>query len=134
MNKFFMTVAAGATCFGIVTAGAQEMTLEGAKVMLTEVPGVSDCTPPGGAPAVPDGATATEDDMNGVVAEYNSWGERIAGYQECIDAAAKAAGDGLTPEQDQAVTMVYDSFVGEQEVFVEAYNAQTAAFQEANPE
>ncbi len=134
MNKFFMTAAVGATCFGIVSASAQELTLEGAKVILTEVPGISECTAPGVAPTVPDGTTATEDQMNGVVSDYNSWGERITAYQDCINDAAQAAGDALTPEQDQAVTMVYDSFVGEQEVFVEAYNAQAAAHTEANPE
>ncbi len=124
MNKLFMSAAVGAACFGIVAASAQQMTLEGAKVLLTEVPGAMDCTHPGTAPDVPDGASATAAEMNGAVEQYNSWAERIEDYQKCIDKAARDVGNGLTPEQDQAVTMVYDSFVDEQQVFADAFNEQ----------
>ena len=134
MNKFFMTVAVGAAVMSVTAANAQEMTLEGAKVMLTEVPGISDCTHPGSAPVVPDGATATEGDMNGAIEAYNAWAGRIETYQGCIDDKAKAAGDALTEEQDQAVTMVYDSFVDEQQVFADAFNEQIGILNEANPE
>lgn len=124
MNKLFISAAVGATCFGIAAAAAQEMTLEGAKVLLTEVPGAMDCTPPGTAPDVPDGASATAAEMNGTIEQYNSWGKRIEDYQNCIDEAARDAGGGLTEEQDQAVTMVYDSFVDEQQAFADAFNEQ----------
>ncbi len=134
MNKFFITVAVGVTCFGIVAANAQHMTLEGAKVMLTDVPGAADCTHPGTAPVVPDGATASDDEMNGTIEAYNDWAGRIEEYQTCIDAVAKAAGDALTSEQDQAVTMVYDSFVDEQQVFADAFNEQIVLHNEVNPE
>ncbi len=124
MNKLFISAAVGATCFGIVAASAQQMTLEGAKVLLTEVPGAMDCIRPGAAPDVPDGASATAAEMNGTFEQYNSWAESLEDYRTCIDKAARDVGNGLTPEQDQAVNMVWDSTFDEQQTFADAFNEQ----------
>ncbi len=135
MKSFWMLAAAGAVALGFSAANAQTMTLAGAEVMLTEIPGATDCSKPGDAPGIPDGATSEGQTMMVAIGAIQDHIATIEEYQDCLNAAAQALGTAnLTAEQDQAVTIVYDARAAQIEELGEKINEQIRAFNVANPD
>ena len=133
--KSFWMLAAGAVALGFSAANAQTMTLAGAEVMLTEIAGATDCNKPGDAPSIPDGATSEEQVMLDAIGAVRDYVTTIEEYQDCLNAAAQALGSSnLTPEQDQAVTIVYDAHATQIEQIGEKVNEQIREFNVANPD
>ncbi len=135
MKAFHMLAAAAGTfIMGISALAAQEMTIEGAKVLLSTVPGVSDCTAPQAAPVIPDGSTVTEQGIKDAIGAFQTYMADSESYRICLDAVASDAGDSLTDQQNQAVTMVYDDNAAGVEALGADMNAQIRAYNAANPE
>ncbi len=131
MKKFLMITAAA----GMVAsaASAQDMTLAGAQVLLTEIPGASDCVEPA-APSVPDGSTSTVEEVlaaRDAVAAYDS---AVQDYQDCLNAAVSGMGDGLSEQHNQAVNIVDSNIVDKVTMLAEEMNAAIRAYNAANPD
>lgn len=134
MKAFHMlAAAAGTIILGTSAVVAQEMTVEGAQVLLSTVPGVSDCNKPQSAPVIPDGATASEQELKDAIGVFQTYMADSETYRMCLDAVASDAGDSLTDQQNQAVTMVYDDNAAGVEQSGANMNEQIRAFNAANP-
>lgn len=134
MRTFLMLTAAASVALGLGAVQAQEMTLEGARVLLTEVPGASDCQEPTNVPSIPDGATSTEPEMLDAIAAFQDYQAVSEEYRDCLNEAAQDASGNITDQQNQAVTIVYDANVAQIETLGEQVNAQIRAFNVANPD
>jgi hypothetical protein len=99
-----------------------------------------DCTQPN-APTLPDGASATLEQMlvgQQAVKEYQA---ANSAYRECMDpkiAAAEtaAAGDSPGPELVEALKVLTDSFnesVSKEEELAAQFNTELREYKEANP-
>ncbi len=134
MKTFFMLTVAASVALGLGAVQAQEITLEGALVLLTEVPGTSKCQEPSNVPNIPDGATSTEEEMLNAIAAFQDFQAVSEGYRDCLNEAAQDASGNITEQQNQAVTIVYDANVEVIESIGEQVNAQIRAFNVANPD
>ncbi len=112
---------------------AVTMTLEGAKAALTEIPAVNNCTAPAGEMPtdVPAGATSTEEQMMEYIGRFKAYDAEAGEYMTCLDNVKVNLGDGATPTQLQAITMVQNS-VSPEEIGAKL-NEEIQAFNAANP-
>lgn len=99
-----------------------------------------DCTAPA-APALPDGATATLEEMlagQQAVKEYQAANTE---YRSCLEpkvtaAQTAAAGDSPGPEVVEALQKLnedYNASVSEEEKVAEEFNTELRQYKEANP-
>lgn len=95
---------------------------------------ISKCVFPAQAPTVPDGNTASEEEMGaaaGVVKAYVA--EQDKGLA-CLDAAKAALGEEpLTEEQQAQFDSVYNGAVDAEHQVGDAWNAAVRAFKAKNP-
>ena len=134
MKTFLMLTAAIIVALGFGAVQAQEMTLEGARVLLTEVAGTSDCQEPTNVPPIPDGTTSTEPEMLAAIAAFQDYEAASEEYRDCLDAAAQDASGNITDQQNQAVSIVHDANATQIETLGEQVNEQIRAFNIANPD
>ena len=132
MNKILMSLAAGALALSSQAAMAQEMTLAGARALLSEVPGAMDCNEPS-APVIPSGATTPEPQMLSAIDAFKQYDAASNEYRNCLDAAALNMGAAKTDQHDQAITLVYDANASKVEALGAQVNEEIRAFNEANP-
>jgi len=134
MNKFYMlAAAAGTLILGSSAVIAQEMTLAGAQVLMSTIPGMTDCTTPGAAPVIPDGATVAEEAIMGAIGEFQTHMTDSETYRTCLLSVATEAGDSITDQQNLAVTMVHDDNAEKIEILGAAMNEEIRAYNVANP-
>lgn len=93
------------------------------------------CDYPSRPDNLPDGATATKEDMLEGVKTINSYQEKMGVYLECIEAnqvvALQAIDDGDDDARKQSTDMFnkkYNAAVEEQTLSVEEFNAQIRAY------
>ncbi len=93
----------------------------------------ADCVQPGQAPVIPDGATATVDQMKDAHTAIQSYVVQLESYQDCLEARIKLSMKTAKPEELQKMrdagnaaitqaTAMSDAFKAQ----VKAYNARTA--------
>lgn len=80
------------------------------------------------APAVPDGATATEAEMGQAGAEVREFVAAIQSSLECLGEAEKSLGDEITEEQQAELVTVYNSGVDQMNAVANEYNEQVKVF------
>ena len=94
-----------------------------------------DCTMPG-APAIPDGATATEADFKDAVTEIKAFQAGLGDYRQCLDdQKLPTKGGDLSEEQiqvnkvhNQALDLKYNESVDVETDLVNRYSAQAGIF------
>lgn len=83
---------------------------------------------------VPDGETATMEQLVAVQAEVQTYMAGMEAYIGCIDAELEDAGGEDSPELFQALMVRrHNQGVEEMEQIAEAFNEQVRAYREANP-
>ncbi len=135
MTAFGKLTAAAILTFGLAGgAWAQEMTLEGAKVLITTLPGIENCQAPEETPVIPDGKTATEAELTAAIEAFKAFMAASEAYRNCLDGTAQALGDSMTEQLNQAVTMVYNANADEVESLGAKVNEQIRAYNAVHAE
>ncbi len=139
MKKLLLaTISAAAVFAGSAFAEEEaapiEMTMEGAKAALTEIPAVANCTAPSSEMPtdVPAGATSSEAEMMEYIGRFKAYDAEAGEYMTCLDNVKVNLGDGATPTQLKAITMVQNS-VSPEEIGAKL-NEEIQAFNAANPD
>jgi hypothetical protein len=83
---------------------------------------------------LPDGATATEQEMVAARAEISAYVEIAKAYVDCIDQELEAAGEGASAEYKAILVNRRNAAVTEQETVAAAFNRRRQAFRAAHPE
>lgn len=84
---------------------------------------------------VPDGETATMEELVAVQAEVQTYMAAMEEYIGCVDAELEASGGEDSPALYQSLMVLrHNQGVEEMEVIAEAFNEQVRAYREANPE
>lgn len=84
--------------------------------------------------AVPDGAAATIDEMVAAQTNVRNYMDAMDAYLNCVNNELEAAGDDAPDEFKTIMVSRHNSAVAEMESVAASFNAQIAAFREANPE
>lgn len=83
---------------------------------------------------VPDGATATMDELLEAQAEVREYMSAMEEYLACLNGELEAAGEDA-PDQFRALMVNrHNQAVGEMEAIAASFNEQINAYREANPE
>lgn len=90
------------------------------------------CTMPE-SPTVPNGRTATEQELIATVAEIKTFQAALADYRECLEAEEAGLGEEVTPEQQQSFVKSFNDSVDEEEAVAAEFNEAVGAFKAANP-
>ena len=80
------------------------------------------------APAVPDGATATEAEMGQAGAAVRQFVADVESSLQCLTGVEESLGNEITEEQQAALVGVYNQGVDQMNAVVENYNQQVKAF------
>ncbi len=84
---------------------------------------------------VPDGETATMEELVAVQSEVQTYMAAMEEYIGCVDAELAASGGEDSPALYQSLMVLrHNQGVEEMEVIAEAFNEQVRAYREANPE
>ena len=84
---------------------------------------------------VPDGETATMEELVAVQSEIQTYMAGMEEYIGCVDAELEDAGGEDSPELYQSLMVLrHNQGVEEMELIAEAFNEQVRAFREANPQ
>ena len=85
------------------------------------------------SPAIPNGRTATEQELVATVGEIKTFQAALAEYRECLQAQETELGDEVTPDQQQNFVQLFNSSVDEEEAVAAEFNEAVGAFKAANP-
>jgi opacity protein-like surface antigen len=88
----------------------------------------ADCAQPGPAPAVPDGATATVDQMKTAHAAIQSYANTLQSVQDCYEAKIKLGQKTTKPEDLQKMRDAGNAAVDQAKSLSDAYSAQVKVF------
>jgi hypothetical protein len=116
MKTFARIVIAAASCYLLDAHAACELPL------------------PTAVRVLPDGATATEQEMVAARAEISAYVEITKAYIDCIDQELTAAGDEASAEYKGILVNRRNAAVTEQETVAAAFNRARQAFRAAHPE
>lgn len=116
MKAFAQIVIAGASCLSFDLQAACELPL------------------PTAVRVLPDGATATEQEMVAARAEISAYVEVAKAYVACIDQELEAASEGASTEYKAILVNRRNAAVTEQETVAAAFNRQRQAYRAAHPE
>jgi hypothetical protein len=83
-------------------------------------------------PQIPDGATATEQQMVGGQQVVKAYMAEMEGYLTCLDKEAAALGDAETEEQRALHTSRHNAAVDQMEKVANSFNEQIRAFKTAD--
>lgn len=83
---------------------------------------------------VPDGATATTEQMVRAREQVSEYVAAMDEYLACVDEEIQVAGDDAPEEFKVLMIQRYNAAVSEMETVAEAFNEQLRAFRAANPE
>jgi hypothetical protein len=116
MKTFARIVIVAAGCFSLEAYAACELPL------------------PTAVKALPDGATATEQEMVAARAEISAYVEVAKAYVDCIDQELATAGATASAEYKSILVNRRNAAVTEQETVASAFNRARQAFRAAHPE
>lgn len=90
------------------------------------------CTYPGEANfAVPNGATASKDEMIATQGKVKSYVQQVEEYLKCLDDKQASAGDELTEEQQAIYSLRYNAAVDAMELVADQFNAALGDYKNA---
>lgn len=84
--------------------------------------------------AIPDGKTATEDQLLAAQTQVKSYLSAMEQYLACLNDELEAAGDDAPSEFKSLMVTRHNSAVSEMEAVAQAFNEQVKAFRERNQE
>lgn len=84
--------------------------------------------------AVPEGASATIDEMVAAQQSVRTYMEAMDAYLNCVNDELQTAGDDAPEEFKAIMVSRHNAAVEEMEMVAASFNDQIAAFREANPE
>jgi hypothetical protein len=116
MKTFARIMIAAVSCFSFDAHAACELPL------------------PAAVRVLPDGATATEQEMVAARAEISAYVEVAKAYVDCIDQELAAAGEVASAEYKSILVNRRNAAVTEQETVAAAFNRARQAFRAAHPE
>lgn len=90
------------------------------------------CTEPA-AVALPDGATATTEQMVAGQKQVKQYVAAAEDFLTCLEQTEAEAGEALTEEQQQANVARYNAVVDKMESTAQGFNEQIQAYKAANP-
>ena len=94
---------------------------------------VAECQYPGALGEIPEGATASNDEMNAAYERVKTYMADMEAYLACLDDEASRMGEEVTAEQKQMQTERYNAAVSAMETTAAAFNDQLRAYKSANP-
>ena len=109
MNRLSCLLTAAAVVFAAGSAGAA-------------------CNAPGPAPAIPDGSTATLDQMKAAQKEVQAYVNVLQTYQDCMEQAITEAPKDMSPEDKQKMREQGNNAVDQATALSAAYSAQAKLF------
>ena len=86
-----------------------------------------DCRVPE-APNIPDGATATEDQLVAAQKKVKAYQADAAEYRTCLEKAKKSLGSTILPEQAHVLTAAYNQTVDTEQATGDMFNAAVRQF------
>ena len=90
------------------------------------------CSYPGEADfSVPNGATASKEEMIATQGNVKTYVKEVEGYLACLDEKQAAAGDELTEEQQAIYSLRYNAAVDAMEQVADQFNAALGAYKNA---
>jgi hypothetical protein len=93
----------------------------------------ADCAQPGPAPAVPDGTTATVDQMKAAHQAIQSYANTLQSVQDCYEAKIKMGAKTTKPEDLQKMRDAGNAAVDQAKALSDAYSAQVKIFKARVP-
>jgi hypothetical protein len=104
--------------------------------VLTAAPAYADCPYPAAPSKIPDGATATMDEMLAGQKAVKEYDKAIADYNSCIDKELEdsiaKAGDKLKPEQkadmEKVETQKHNAAIDQAQAVADRFNEQVKVF------
>jgi hypothetical protein len=91
-------------------------------------PALAECTMPGQAPAVPDGAIATLDQMKQAHTDVQSYVNMLQSFQDCVEAQIKLAPKNTKPEDLQKLRDQGNAAIAQAESLQATYKTQVTAY------
>ena len=88
----------------------------------------ADCPAPGPAPVIPDGSTATAEQMNAAKAAVQSYVNALQSVQDCIEARIKMGQKSIKPDDLQKMRDAGNAAVDQAQALAAAYVAQKKVF------
>jgi hypothetical protein len=88
----------------------------------------ADCAVPGQAPAVPDGATATVDQMKTAHDAVQSYVHSLEAYQDCLEARIKMTMKSTKPEELQKMRDAGNAAIDQAKQLSDSYAVQVKAY------
>ena len=85
------------------------------------------CTAPT-APTIPDGSTASEEQLIETVTAIKAYQDEQNAYRQCLATEESSLGESITPEQKGALLQSYNDSVAQEEQVVAAWNEALRAF------
>ena len=96
---------------------------------VTALAAADDCGRPE-PPVVPDGATATEEELGAAGSAVRAFISDSQTYLACLEDKEAAYGEDITPAQQALIDAIYNSGVEAMEAAAAAYNAAVRAYRE----
>ncbi|MDB5395815.1 MAG: hypothetical protein JWM91_3321 [Rhodospirillales bacterium] len=101
---------------------------------LTAAPAfAADCAQPGPAPVIPDGATATLDQMKTAHEAVQSYANSLQSVQDCYEAKIKLGQKNTKPEELQKMRDQGNAAVDQAKALGDAYSAQVKIYKTRTP-
>ncbi len=88
----------------------------------------ADCAQPGPAPVIPDGTTATVDQLKTAHAQVQSYVNMLQSYQDCVEARIKMSPKGTKPEDLQKLRDAGNAAIDQAKSLSDNYSAQVKIF------
>ena len=92
------------------------------------LPANADCAKPGRAPVMPQGATASDEEMREGHTELQKYVNELQTYQACLEKMAKDAPPDTKPEVKAALQARADDAISAAEQIANVYSAQLRAY------
>ena len=93
----------------------------------------SDCAVPGQAPVIPDGTTATVDQIKEAHTAVQSYVNLLQSYQDCVEAKIKMSPKNTKPEALQKLRDSGNAAIDQAKALSDNYSAQVKAFKARAP-
>lgn len=92
----------------------------------------AECAFPKAPASIPDGKTASADDMKSAVAEFKAYNDAVSAFGACLDDETKSKASGMADSQVRQLKTIqmkkYNSAVDELQSKAEKFNEQVRAF------
>lgn len=87
------------------------------------------------APAIPEGATASLEELAGAAEQVNQYGELSDTYLDCVESfTRKRAFKKLSSDEQAAINEKFNTAAASHNATLDAFQAELEAFRAANPE